>query len=272
MKKSILKVCTNTYRKYPTLRPILDIFYNKFILKPTYSGSGISCFADLPWNGTYNDKIFKKSFDDLKKLSFNSKEVIYSDLESAKWKLWIMSFATRFAIQFAKTENYVFVECGVAEGLSTFISIREIKAKINDNYVFHLYDSWGTMRLVDLVESELTSKNKYSTLDINITKRNLSEFEDNLIFHQGYIPESFNVSPEPPNNICYIHIDLNAAKPTLSALEFFYPKLVEGGVILFDDYGVIGHPDTKKTVDEFLMDKGGIFLKEPTGQAIFFKK
>ena len=59
-------------------------------------------------------------------------------------------------------------------------------------------------------------------------------------------------------------------KPTISALEFFLPKLVIGGVIIFDDYGSIGHPDTKIEIDQFFSDKSGILMKSPTGQAIYF--
>ena len=268
-----MEIGTKIYRKNPKLRPIIALIYNKFLLKPTFVGSGITTYAYLPWNGEQGDLIFNNTFENLKKLSLNMNEKIYSHLDQGKWKLWIMAFATRSALTFAKSEKYIFVECGVAEGLSSFVSLKEIKSnlKTRENYVFHLYDSWDTIRETQLEESELSSKGKYSTLDVNIVKKNLSEFMENLVFHQGYIPEIFSTSPESPESICYIHIDLNVAKPTLDALEFFYPKLVEGGVILFDDYG-IGHPDTKKTIDKFLENKDGVFLKEPTGQAIFFKK
>ena len=53
------------------------------------------------------------------------------------------------------------------------------------------------------------------------------------------------------------------------SLEFFFDKLVSGGVILFDDYG--GFDDTRKIVDEFLKNKKGHFTNYPTGQGIFIK-
>ena len=76
--------------------------------------------------------------------------------------------------------------------------------------------------------------------------------------------------PESPHSIVYLHIDLNSAKPTLAALNFFYPRLVKGGVILFDDYGWREYKDTKKVVDEFFSSKPGILLKLATGQAIYY--
>ena len=92
----------------------------------------------------------------------------------------------------------------------------------------------------------------------------------NIIFHQGYIPNLFNTLPKSPENIIYLHIDLNSAKPTISTLEYFLPRLVPGGVILFDDYGWSPYFDTKNAIDEFFYDKSGTLLKLPTGQAIYF--
>ena len=76
--------------------------------------------------------------------------------------------------------------------------------------------------------------------------------------------------PDPPDTIFYLHIDLNSAKPTEHALEFFYPRLVVGGVILFDDYGWDAYEDTKNTIENFFKDKPGLLMKIPTGQAIYF--
>lgn len=37
--------------------------------------------------------------------------------------------------------------------------------------------------------------------------------------------------------ICLLNIDLAFVEPTKAALEFFYDKMVKGGIILFDNYG-----------------------------------
>ena len=78
-------------------------------------------------------------------------------------------------------------------------------------------------------------------------------------------------SPESPISIMYLHIDLNSSGPTLDALEFFFPKLVPGGIIIFDDYAHSGYEDTKIVVDEFFKYKSGLLQKLPTGQAIYYK-
>jgi hypothetical protein len=176
-------------------------------------------------------------------------------------------------MKFADSSNVNFVECGVGEGISTFFSIKEIKNNENFSKLWkmHLYDAWAPMRKKELLDSELISEGKYSELTIDMAKNNLKEFEKNIIYHEGYIPESFKNKPDNPESIIYLHIDLNSAKPTLEALKFFFPRLKERGVILFDDYGAINYLETRKMVDEFFKDKKGIMMEWPTGQAIYYK-
>ena len=110
----------------------------------------------------------------------------------------------------------------------------------------------------------------YDELSIDITKNNLREFDADIVYHKGYIPDSLESEPKSPNSISYLHIDLNAVNPTMDVLSFFLPKLSKNGVILFDDYGWDGYLDTKLELDKFFKDQSGLFLKLPTGQAIYF--
>ena len=58
----------------------------------------------------------------------------------------------------------------------------------------------------------------------------------------------------------------------METLKFFYDKIENGGIILFDDYAYEGYEDTRIVVDDFLNNKNVQFFQLPTGQAIFFKK
>ncbi len=74
-----------------------------------------------------------------------------------------------------------------------------------------------------------------------------------------------------PQKISYLHIDLNSARPTRFALEFFFPRLLKRGIIVFDDYGSKNYKDTKIVVNKFFKDKPGILMPLPTGQAIYYR-
>lgn len=259
-------------QKYPFLRPYMNLIKKIFFSKPRFSGWGMKTEHELPWIDEYEGEIFRKASQDIKKqFRFNKKVGGYDskNVDELLWRHYIVSSAVRYSIKFSETDEYNFVECGVGEGFTAFFALREILGQNLPKFSMHLYDSWDAMRKDQLLESELINVNKNSELDINITKKNLSEFIDYIIYHQGYIPESLH-SPHAPKSILYLHIDLNSAQPTLSSLQFFYPLLVRGGVILFDDYGWIEYEDTRRKVNAFLHDKSGTLLKLPTGQAIYY--
>tara|TARA_B110000977_G_C10993595_1_gene460931 strand:+ start:849 stop:1142 length:294 start_codon:yes stop_codon:yes gene_type:complete len=94
-------------------------------------------------------------------------------------------------------------------------------------------------------------------------------FEKDIIFFKGYIPNVFQ-NGDHPNEISWLHIDLNSSQTTLETMEFFYSKIVENGIMIFDDYGMF--ETTKEVVDNFLKNKIGHFISYPTGQGMFIKK
>lgn len=276
MKAKLVKFGTRIYWKYPILQPSMAFIHRTFFIKPKFAGWGMKTEAELPWNDEYGSNIFRIASKNIKKNFEFTKTptgVNRDNVNTLLWRHWIVSYAVRHAIEFTDSENFNFVECGVGDGLTTFFVLHEIcgDKKTATKSFMHLYDSWDAMRKEDLLENELNYAGRYDNLDVNRTKRNLAEFQDNIIYHQGFIPESFSTLPKAPDSIVYLSIDLNSARPTLDALNFFFPRLVKGGLILFDDYGQVGYLDTRKAIDKFFYDKPGILLKLPTSQAIYYR-
>ena len=54
---------------------------------------------------------------------------------------------------------------------------------------------------------------------------------------------------------CFVHLDCVIYESYKACLEFFYPRLVAGGVILLDEYNDPPWPGCTLAVDEFLADK-----------------
>jgi hypothetical protein len=63
---------------------------------------------------------------------------------------------------------------------------------------------------------------------------------------------------------------MNGSEPERAALEYFYDRVVSGGVIYFDDYGW-GYPELRKVVDNFFADKPEELLHFPSGNSIVVK-
>jgi hypothetical protein len=231
----------------------------------------------FPWDDHHQWENFRKSCEDIKKDFEFGPEIGYNagNIDTLKWRHWFVAFSAGYALEFIKTSGndkqspFNFVECGVADGMTSYFLLKELKQK-QVNYSLHLYDAWGAMREEYLAPSEMGHVGSYKNLNFERTKRNLSAISSHIVFHKGFIPDSLKVDPPSPDNlIVYLHIDLNSSYPTLAALEFFYDKMVQGGVILFDDYGWTGYEDTKEAIDKFFSTKSGILLKMPTGQALY---
>ena len=63
----------------------------------------------------------------------------------------------------------------------------------------------------------------------------------------GWIPAVFATLPE--RDWAFVHLDLSLYEPTLASLEYFYPRLTKGGVILCD--GSIFCPGVAQAWEEF---------------------
>jgi len=273
--KSIRDVGEKIYKENPSIRPFIDSVRNKKPSTPKFSGWGMTSIHEFPWNDPYQGENFRNAHKDIKnKFDFSGDTTLTSmrNLDELRWRHWNVSYGVRYCLEFAETTEYNFVECGVAEGVTSFFILSEIdgEQELIEKSSLYLYDSWSDMKDEHLLDSEKHSQGKYKKLSVDRTKKNLSKFKTKVFFHKGYVPEAL-LDSDIPKIICFLHIDLNSSKPTLGALEVFYPKLVKGGIIIFDDYAHSGYEDTKIVVDEFFKDKPGLLQKLPTGQAIYYK-
>jgi len=278
MKKRIFQGGARTAEKIPIIKPIMKKFFRKFLsnyfkepVPIKFSGWGMTTQHEHAWNDKFSCSVFRQACINLEKFDFaSSTQLTKKSINELNWRHYFISFSTLYAIKLAQSDNYNFVECGVGDGLSAFFTLSELSNNLGSNFQVHLYDAWKGMKAEYLLDSESYSIDKFPDISIERTKSNLKEFEQNIIYHVGFIPDIFNQLPKSPESIVYLHIDLNSAKPTLDALNFFFSKLVNGGIIIFDDYGSLGYPETKNVIDEFFSKKNGILLKSPTGQAIYF--
>jgi predicted O-methyltransferase YrrM len=64
---------------------------------------------------------------------------------------------------------------------------------------------------------------------------------------------------------------MNCAVPEKAALEYFWPRMAHGGIILLDDYGWRGYENQKRTHDNFAASVGHEVLPLPTGQGLIVR-
>lgn len=257
----------------------------KFVKYPSFQGWGMTTTTRTPWmygGGHGFTKKFSQVDSQIKNLVKNKKFILsqfprmFPDVDELKfldeltWRHYIVYWSSTYAIKNTKIAQKNLAECGVCDGLTSFYAI---SAAIDSNkpYCAYLYDAWDAMKEDLLLESEKDSAGEYAYLDMRSTQKNLNMFDKkSLFFNKGYIPQSFEVA-QNPTNIVWLHIDLNASVPTINALDFFWDKLENGGLILFDDYALPGYQDTQTSIEEWFNSKNGTLLHLPTGQAIIVK-
>jgi len=166
------------------------------------------------------------------------------------------------------------VELGTFHGLSAY-QIASQMAQQQTGATFSIFDSFEGL-------SEITEKDaSIHTIDENalrkqfaygedLVKQNLQEFPF-IDFYKGWIPTRFVEVEE--RGFSFVHIDVDLYDPIKDSIEFFYPRLVEGGLMVFDDYGCTTQfPGAKKAIDELLPRlEPSFFMALPYGQAFIIK-
>ncbi len=65
--------------------------------------------------------------------------------------------------------------------------------------------------------------------------------------YKGIFPDTL---PDDLQNIAFVHEDTDQYQSTKAVIDHLYPRLVDGGIILFDDYFTADCPGSKKAIDE----------------------
>ena len=100
-------------------------------------------------------------------------------------------------------------------------------------------------------------------------RHQLARFARSCVYHPGWIPQSFAGLPE--QRFAFVHIDVDLYDSTRDAFRYFYARMLPGGIMLCDDYGLATCPGATQAVDEFFRDKPDPLLPLPSGPALLVK-
>ena len=171
-------------------------------------------------------------------------------------------------------------ECGCFRGLSAHLisSFQRHYHKAFTGEGFQVFDSFAglsdpTDEDMLLVENRLkvgtpACKAGAYAATLEHVRNSLKPFPK-IEFHPGWLPES--LKPELGKAYKFVHLDLDIYVPIKGALEFFYPRLVPGGILVLDDYGFIRWPGARKATDEFCASRGIRPIVLSTGNAMLVK-
>ncbi len=84
--------------------------------------------------------------------------------------------------------------------------------------------------------------------------RNLVGADDKVIYCEGWFPET-TIKVPADEKFCFVHVDCDLGSPVAAALDYFYPRLSPGGIMIIHDYSSGWWKDVKPAVDAFMKDK-----------------
>ncbi len=143
---------------------------------------------------------------------------------------------------FIKNTEGEVAELGVYNG-----GTAKMIAEIFKNKKIYLFDTFSGMPRVDN-KVDLHKEGDFFDTSIEDVSKYLANY-NNLIFKKGFFPET---TKEVENErFCFVHIDADIYESISDGLDFFYDRMVNGGVIIIDDYEGKHCPGVKRAVNEF---------------------
>lgn len=146
-------------------------------------------------------------------------------------------------------------ECGVFHAGSSHLMLAATEGTEKHLYGFDSFEGLSEPNTNDVAPKEETFKWKKHDMAFpeDVAANNLKEHEGRFTFYKGWIPDRFNEVED--KRFSLVHIDVDLHDPTLQSLEFFYPRMNAGGIIVCDDYGSEACPGAYKAMNDFFADK-----------------
>lgn len=147
-----------------------------------------------------------------------------------------------------------FVEVGVYQGGSSLILQKVCEQQCRQLF---LYDTFEGLPFKDEKMGDLLNVGMFNDTSYEAVKKLIPY----AVIIKGLFPDS--LIDMPP--ISFVHADADQYKSTLDICITLPPLMLSGGIILFDDYGVLECKGCKKAVDDTF---GSKVIVTKTGRAL----
>jgi O-methyltransferase len=152
-------------------------------------------------------------------------------------------------------------EVGVYQGCSAkIISIASRNADL------HLFDTFKGLPEPSSSEKARLWNGLYAA-ELPSVQAFLSD-RKNISFHPGLFPRSAESCPASAYS--FVHLDVDLQSSTFACLDYFYPRMLPGGIILSHDYSYLH--GVKTAFAEFLGGRPEQVIELPTSQAMLVKR
>ncbi len=220
----------------------------KLVVPGSYLGDNLFTWGKS--NSPFEDKAFVKAWE----------SNIQNDADRAiAWRRYILACSAYHCAQLPGD----FVECGVYRGTG----IKTVIDYFGKDEFTKTY--WG----YDTYDYNPVEHHKFVGQEDGLFKEIQQRFAgyDQVKLVKGMLPES--LIGNSPEQIAYLHIDLNKAEYEIAVLDVLFDRVVPGGMVILDDYEWGGEYRLQKIAEDAWFDKRKYrVFPLPTGQGLVLKR
>jgi O-methyltransferase len=143
----------------------------------------------------------------------------------------------------------------------------ELAAVLNQlfpNRRLYLFDTFEGFSQNDLAGGEERQHSKSSVGDFKDTSVDTvlarMAHPGNIVLRKGYFPQTAEGLEE---TFAFVSLDVDLYKPILAGLNYFYPRLIDGGYLFVHDYNNRRFGGVRTAVDQFSKAHGVSFVQLP---------
>ncbi|HEY4519570.1 MAG TPA: TylF/MycF/NovP-related O-methyltransferase [Candidatus Paceibacterota bacterium] len=154
-------------------------------------------------------------------------------------------------------------EVGTYQGVSSKL-IAEARGNSSEKHIY-LFDTFEGLPALSDIDRSLFHEGQY-VAGVEGVRQYLSSYK-NISIYKGLFPDT--AEPIKNKKFSLVHFDVDTYESTKNSIEFFYPRMTRGGVILSHDY--INSPGVKKAIDEYMKGKPEAIFESSWRQCMIVK-
>ena len=209
-------------------------------------GLGILCWTQLPWIGGRKEPEIIRLLRSIRKGG--------RSLQVTDEAFLIYSLARA---QCAFEGDYA--EVGVYRGGSA-----KLMCEVKGDKQLHLFDTFNGLPRAAEVDRNIHRVGQYRG-QLDAVREYLSQY-DSVFYHQGLFPDS--TAGVEDRAYALVHFDVDLYEGTKACFEYFYPRMVRGGIMISHDYDWAS--GVRKAFDDFFADKPERIFEQPSTQCLVF--
>jgi O-methyltransferase len=180
-------------------------------------------------------------------------------------RLWVLYTMAQQALQL----DGDLVECGVWRGGSAILFSHLVhQPAVPEWRRLYLFDTFGGMPATNPEHDNYYKGGEFADTSLEAVRDRLPHL-DRVQFRKGFIPQTFEgLEGLRP---AFVHVDVDIHDSIAACCEFLYPRLIPGGIMIFDDYAWSTCAGARRAVDDYFASLPVRPLVLSNGQAIVFK-